>query len=69
MIRSDQEPSNVLLDNEVSAYVSDSGLARLMSRFCKDHAHQFSLLSIKGTTGYAAPGTIYREFASSDIVI
>lgn len=53
----------------MTAYVSDSGLARLVSRLDKDHANQFSSLDIKGTSGYAAPGTIHHEFASSDIVI
>lgn len=63
----DGEPSNVFLNNEMTAHVSNSGLARLVSRLGKDHVNQFSLLGIKGFTGCAAPGTINHEFASSDI--
>lgn len=52
----DRQPSNVFLNNEMTAHVSNSGLARLVSRLGKDHANQFSLLGIKGSTGCAAPG-------------
>lgn len=68
IIRCDWEPSNVLLDNEMTTHASDSGLARLVSRFCKGHANQFILLAVKCTTGYATPGTTHHEFASSGIL-
>lgn len=67
IIRCDWEPSNVL-DNEMTTHLSDSGLARLVSRFCKDHVNQFILLAVKCATGYAAPGTTHNEFASSGIL-
>ncbi|THF99085.1 hypothetical protein TEA_007042 [Camellia sinensis var. sinensis] len=49
-------PSNVLLDNDMTARVSDFGLARLLSKFNKEaNLNQFSSLGIKRTIGYAAP--------------
>ncbi|CAL5426845.1 unnamed protein product [Camellia sinensis] len=56
VIHCDLKPSNVLLDNDRTAHVSDFGLARLLSKFNKEaNLNQFSSLGIKGTIGYAAP--------------
>ncbi|XP_028103651.1 LRR receptor-like serine/threonine-protein kinase EFR [Camellia sinensis] len=49
-------PSNVLLDNDMTTRVSDFGLARVLSKFNNEaNLNQFSSFGIKGTIGYAAP--------------
>lgn len=70
VVHCDLKPSNVLLDGDMTAYVSDFGLARL----CPETYHQLSSdqsssVSIKGTIGYAAPGNIHRIFHYSLILI
>ncbi|CAL5426843.1 unnamed protein product [Camellia sinensis] len=56
VVHCDLKPSNVLLDNDMTARVSDFGLARLLSKFNKEaNLNQFSSLGIKRTIGYAAP--------------
>ncbi|KAL7173189.1 hypothetical protein ACSBR2_032623 [Camellia fascicularis] len=55
----DLKPSNVLLDNDFTAHVSDFGLAQLLCKFSKEATmNQFSSLGVKGTIGYAAPGAL-----------
>ena len=57
VIHCDLKPSNVLLDLEMTAYVSDFGLAKFM---CADStavpANSTSLANLKGSIGYIPPG-------------
>ncbi|MCD7465222.1 hypothetical protein HAX54_000815 [Datura stramonium] len=52
----DLKPSNVLLDNDLTAIVSDFCLAKFLYNSGQDaDVNQFSSVGIKGTVGYAAP--------------
>lgn len=55
----DIKPSNILLDGDLAAHVSDFGLAQLLLKFDRDTFHiQFSSAGVRGTIGYAAPGML-----------
>lgn len=56
IIHSDLKPSNVLLDKEMIAHVSDFRLAKILSNTTKFSQSQISMIGIKGTIRYAAPG-------------
>lgn len=57
IIHGDLKPSNVLLDDEMAAHVSDFGLAKIISTISSDmDQHQSESTVVRGTIGYVAPG-------------
>ncbi|KAJ9694958.1 hypothetical protein PVL29_010444 [Vitis rotundifolia] len=56
IVHCDLKPSNVLLDNDMTAHVGDFGLARFIPEAAgRSHPSQSSSVGLKGTIGYAAP--------------
>ncbi|XP_020236210.1 probable LRR receptor-like serine/threonine-protein kinase At3g47570 isoform X2 [Cajanus cajan] len=55
IIHCDLKPSNVLLNEDMIAHVSDFGIARLLSTISGTTYKQTSTIGIKGTVGYAPP--------------
>ncbi|GLT62777.1 hypothetical protein SLA2020_353870 [Shorea laevis] len=54
IVHCDLKPSNVLLDNDMTAHVGDFGLAKFISSESKK-SNQSSSVGVRGTIGYAAP--------------
>ncbi|XP_056853151.1 probable LRR receptor-like serine/threonine-protein kinase At3g47570 [Raphanus sativus] len=52
----DIKPSNILLDDDLTAHVSDFGLARILLKFDQEtFINQLSSAGVRGSIGYAAP--------------
>ncbi|GMP79104.1 hypothetical protein CsSME_00034773 [Camellia sinensis var. sinensis] len=63
IIHVDLKPSNILLDDEMTAHIGDFGLAKIISTVSSDVAQgQSNSVPIKGTIGYVAPGTKSFQF-------
>ncbi|XP_060170742.1 LRR receptor-like serine/threonine-protein kinase EFR [Lycium barbarum] len=61
VVHCDLNHSNVLLDNDLKAHVSDFGIVRVLVKFNREtNVNQLSSLVIKGTIGYTAPGYILK---------
>jgi serine/threonine protein kinase len=62
ILHCDLKPTNILIDEDIVAHVSDFGIARLVSSIDGIAPKDTSTIGIKGTVGYAPPGISLNHF-------
>ncbi|XP_042515256.1 probable LRR receptor-like serine/threonine-protein kinase At3g47570 [Macadamia integrifolia] len=55
IIHCDIKPSNILLDDDLTAHLGDLGISRILSKATYRSQHHTSSIGIKGSIGYIAP--------------